>query len=67
MCMGAAIQARIARLVFGCADPKAGAAGSLYDLATERRLNHRMRVTAGVGEAESRELLRGFFRARRRQ
>jgi tRNA(adenine34) deaminase len=65
MCMGAAIQARVARLVFGCPDPKAGAAGSCYDLASDRRLNHRMRVSAGVDDAASRELLRGFFRARR--
>ncbi len=65
MCMGAAIQARVARLVFGCADPKAGAAGSLYDLAADRRLNHRMRVTAGVDEETSRALLRDFFRSRR--
>jgi tRNA(adenine34) deaminase len=65
MCMGAAIQARVSRLVFGCADPKAGAAGSLYDLAADPRLNHRMRVTAAVDEAASSELLRSFFRARR--
>ena len=65
MCMGAAIQARVARLVFGCADPKAGAAGSLYDLAADRRLNHRMRVTAGVDAGPSRDLLQAFFRARR--
>ena len=65
MCMGAALQARVERLVFGCADPKAGAAGSLFDLASDPRLNHRIRVTAGVGEAESRELLRAFFRGRR--
>ena len=65
MCIGAAIQARIGRLVYGCHDPKAGAAGSLYDLPRDRRLNHRMEVTAGVGAAAARELLRGFFRARR--
>jgi len=66
MCMGAALQARIGRLVYGCADPKAGAAGSLYDLANDRRLNHRMLVRSGVGAAAARDLLRGFFRARRR-
>ena len=49
MCMGAALQARVARLVYGCADPKAGAAGSLFDLANDPRLNHRMAVTSGVG------------------
>jgi len=65
MCIGVAIQARIGRLVYGCLDPKAGAAGSLYDLPRDRRLNHRIEVTAGVAAAASRELLRGFFRARR--
>lgn len=65
MCMGAALQARVSRLVYGCHDPKAGAAGSLFDLANDRRLNHRMAVTAGVGAASARELLQRFFRARR--
>lgn len=65
MCMGAALHARIARLVYGCADPKAGAAGSVLDLSDDARLNHRMTVTAGVGEAECRTLMREFFRARR--
>jgi tRNA(adenine34) deaminase len=65
MCMGAALQARVARLVYGCADPKAGAAGSLYDLASDRRLNHRIAVTSGVSAAAARELLQRFFRARR--
>ena len=65
MCMGAAIQARVARLVFGCADPKAGAAGSLYDLASDARLNHRVLVTAGVDAETSRGLLRAFFHQRR--
>jgi tRNA(adenine34) deaminase len=65
MCMGAAIQARIGRLVYGCADPKSGAAGSVHDLAADRRLNHRMRVTPGVGEAVARDLLQRFFRVRR--
>ena len=66
MCMGAAIQARIARLVYGCADPKGGAAGTLFDLASDPRLNHRIAVTAGVAEAECRAVLQDFFRARRR-
>jgi tRNA(Arg) A34 adenosine deaminase TadA len=65
MCMGAALQARIARLVYGCADPKAGAAGSLFDLANHPRLNHRMAVTSGVGAEHGRDLLQRFFRARR--
>ena len=66
MCMGAALQARIARLVYGCADPKAGAAGSLFDLAGDRRLNHRMVVDAGVAEDECRAVIQEFFRTRRR-
>jgi len=65
MCMGAAIQARIARLVYGCHDPKAGAAGSLYDLADDRRLNHAIVVQAGVEADLARTLLQDFFRARR--
>jgi tRNA(adenine34) deaminase len=65
MCMGAAIQARVARLVYGCADPKAGAAGSLYDLAADRRLNHVIVVQAGVEADLARTLLQDFFRSRR--
>jgi tRNA(adenine34) deaminase len=65
MCIGAALHARVARLVYGCADPKAGAAGSLFDLTADPRLNHRIAVTAGVGETRCRALLQDFFRARR--
>ena len=65
MCMGAAINARIARLVFGAFDPKAGAAGSLYNLATDNRLNHRIEVTSGIMEEECRALMQAFFRDRR--
>jgi tRNA(adenine34) deaminase len=65
MCMGAALHARIARLVYGCADPKGGAAGSLFDLTADRRLNHRIAVTAGVAEEACRLLLQSFFRTRR--
>jgi tRNA(adenine34) deaminase len=65
MCMGAALQARVARLVYGCADPKGGAAGSLYDLACDPRLNHTIAVRAGVEAGAARELLQDFFRARR--
>jgi tRNA(adenine34) deaminase len=65
MCMGAALQARVARLVYGCADPKAGAAGSLYDLGADPRLNHRIATTAGVDEEACRALIQEFFRARR--
>jgi tRNA(adenine34) deaminase len=65
MCMGAALHARVARLVYGCADPKGGAAGSLFDLAADPRLNHRIAVTPGVGEAACRALVQEFFRTRR--
>ncbi len=66
MCMGALIQARVERLVFGCPDPRAGAAGSVYDLAHDTRLNHRIEVVAGVRADEARALLQGFFQARRK-
>ncbi len=65
MCVGALIAARVRRLVFGAADPKAGACVSLYRLPEDGRLNHRIEVTGGVREAECRELLQEFFRARR--
>jgi len=65
MCMGALLQARIKRLVFGCADVKAGAAGSLYDVSHDPRLNHQIEVIAGVREEESRALLQRFFRRKR--
>jgi tRNA(adenine34) deaminase len=65
MCLGAAINARIARVVFGAWDLKAGACGSVFDLARERRLNHRPDVFGGVCAEECRDLLRKFFEARR--
>ena len=61
MCMGAILLARIDRVVFGCYDPKAGAAGSLYDLSADPRLNHRVDLTAGVREAECASIIRAFF------
>jgi tRNA(adenine34) deaminase len=66
MCIGAMINARIARLVFGARDEKAGAVGSVYDLGRDGILNHRIEVTSGVMEPECAEILREFFRARRR-
>ena len=66
MCAGALVQARVARLVFGAPDPKAGAAGSLFDIPRDPRLNHRLEVTAGVLGAECAQLLRAFFQERRR-
>ena len=65
MCAGAAVQARVDRVVFGATDPKAGFAGSLGDLVRDERLNHRAEVTGGVLAEECGELLRGFFRGRR--
>jgi tRNA(adenine34) deaminase len=65
MCCGAALQARVARVVFGVEDPKGGAARSLYRLLEDPRLNHRAAVTGGVRREECARLLRGFFAARR--
>ena len=65
MCLGAMLSARIARLVFGCSDPKAGAAGTLYNLADDSRLNHRIVVDSGVLENQAAELLKTFFKNRR--
>ena len=67
MCMGAIILARLERVVFGCHDPKAGAAGSLYDLSNDARLNHRVALTAGVRGEECAGLLSSFFAALRTQ
>ncbi|MDE0652787.1 MAG: nucleoside deaminase [bacterium] len=66
MCAGAALAARLDRIVFGAADPKAGACGSLYNLAADPRLNHEMDVAGGLLADESAELLQEFFAARRR-
>ena len=65
MCMGAAINARITRLVFGAHDPKTGAAGSIYNLAADNRLNHRIEIISGIMESECSKLLKDFFRLRR--
>lgn len=62
MCMGALIQARVGRLVFGCFDPKAGACGSIYDLSKDARLNHKIKVTSGVLEQECSKTLSDFFK-----
>ena len=61
MCAGAAVLARVDRVVFGAYDDKAGAVGSLWDVVRDRRLNHRPEVVAGVLAAESTALLDGFF------
>jgi tRNA(adenine34) deaminase len=65
MCAGAAVGARIERIVFGAADPKAGACGSLYNLGADPRLNHEIDVVAGVRAGEAADLLTAFFAARR--
>jgi tRNA(adenine34) deaminase len=65
MCAGAIVLARVPRVVYGCADPKAGAAGSVLDVLAEARLNHRPEVVGGVLADEAAELLRTFFRAKR--
>jgi tRNA(adenine34) deaminase len=65
MCAGAILHARLARVVFGACDPKAGAVSSVYDVLTVPRLNHSLICEGGVLEQECSELLRGFFRSRR--
>lgn len=65
MCAGAMVHARLKRLVYGAADPKAGAAGSVLQVLNHPRLNHQMKVTAGVQGEECGQMLREFFRARR--
>ncbi len=65
MCAGAALAARVDTIVFGADDPKAGATGSLYNLAADPRLNHEAEVVPGIRATESSQLLRGFFAERR--
>lgn len=66
MCAGAAVQARIAGIVFGAFDAKAGAVGSLWDVVRDRRLPHRVTVTSGVLEQECADILSNFFSDKRR-
>jgi tRNA(adenine34) deaminase len=65
MCAGAAVQARVDRIVYGAADLKAGAAWSLFNIPQDARLNHRCDLVAGVNEQDCSELLTGFFADRR--
>ena len=65
MCAGAIVHARVQRLVFGAADPKAGAVNAVYDVIANPRLNHAVQWTGGVLAEECGQLLRDFFRARR--
>ena len=66
MCCGAIVQARVPTVVYGATDPKAGAAGSLFHLLSDERLNHRCRVEAGVLAQECGAILSSFFQAQRR-
>ena len=66
MCAGALVNARVARLVFGCPNPKAGAVKTLYQIASDARLNHRIAVTEGVRAAECAAVLQQFFAELRR-
>ncbi len=65
MCAGAIVQARVGTLVFGADDPKAGAAGTLYDIVRDARLNHRAEVVSGVCAEACGEILTTFFRQKR--
>lgn len=66
MCAGAIMHARVSRVVYGAADPKSGACGSVVDLFAEGRLNHHAKIVAGVMADEAASLLRDFFAARRK-
>lgn len=66
MCMGALIHARVERLVYGAADPKTGAAGSIYTIGSDGRLNHDIIIEGGVLSEQCAALLKDFFRAKRR-
>ena len=65
MCAGAIVNARVARLVYGADDPKAGAVRSLYEICSDPRLNHRVQVVPGVLAEPAAALLRDFFRRAR--
>jgi tRNA(adenine34) deaminase len=65
MCAGAMVQARIRRVIFGCPDPKIGAAGGMINLLQMPPLNHTCMITAGVRESECRQILQNFFRSKR--
>jgi tRNA(adenine34) deaminase len=65
MCAGALVHARVARIVFAAADPRAGACGTVFDLVRGAPLNHRIEVSSGVGEQQSAALLKDFFVERR--
>ena len=66
MCAGALVLARLDRLVYGCGDSRAGACGTLYNIVEDGRLNHRLEVTRGVLEEECADLIRSYFRTKRK-
>jgi len=66
MCMGALVHARVKRIIYGATDPKWGAAGSLYNLPEDFRLNHRVEIIKDIREEECRGLMQAFFRAKRK-
>jgi len=65
MCAGAIVNSRIARLIYGCDDPKAGAVRTLFQICDDPRLNHRVEIVGGILKDECSELLRNFFKAQR--
>ena len=65
MCMGAIIHARVSRIVFGTRDPKWGAAGSLYNFAADRRLNHTLEIIEGICASECKKIMQDFFSSKR--
>lgn len=67
MCAGALIQARVSRVVFGAYDPKGGAFGSLYNVAQDKRLNHQIEILGGVLETECSQILKSFFKTKRKK
>ena len=67
MCMGAIVHARVKTVVYGAYDLKWGAAGTLYNFADDKRLNHRVEIIPGICQDESRNLIQSFFRARRKK
>lgn len=67
MCMAASVHARIAQLFFGASDPKGGAAGSLYDISKDTRLNHQVKVQGGILKEACGDMIRAFFQSRRKE